>query len=137
MLLQYNSTGALLWTRLAGTAGYDYGYGVSVSADGRYIYVTGSVYASGTYTSSYTDIVLYQYNSTGWLMWTRQSGTSGSDQGRGVAASADGQFVYMTGSVQGSLNGQPRIGDGIALICDMFSPLFDLVGYYCCWLWCC
>ena len=43
VLLQYSSAGSLLWTRQTGTAGNDYGYGVSASADGKYIYVTGFV----------------------------------------------------------------------------------------------
>jgi hypothetical protein len=41
VLLQYSSAGSLLWTRQTGTIGDDYGQGVSVSADGKFIYVTG------------------------------------------------------------------------------------------------
>jgi hypothetical protein len=54
--------------------------------------------------------VLLQYNSTGALLWTRQTGTSSSDYGFGVSVSADGLYVYVTGYTAGSLNGQPLAG---------------------------
>lgn len=40
-LLQFSSFGELLWKRGTGTSLNDEGYGVSVSADGLYVYVTG------------------------------------------------------------------------------------------------
>jgi hypothetical protein len=59
------------------------------------------------------DIVLLKYSSAGSLLWTRQTGTSGDDRGTGVAASADGQYVYVSGYASGALNGEPYAG-GIA-----------------------
>ncbi len=60
--------------------------------------------------TGFSDIVLLQYNSTGSLLWTRLTGTSGTDEGSGVSASADGQYIYVTGSTEASLNGQPHAG---------------------------
>jgi hypothetical protein len=45
-LLQYNSAGSLLSTILEGSVNTDVGYGVSASADGKYVYVTGEADAS-------------------------------------------------------------------------------------------
>jgi hypothetical protein len=59
------------------------------------------------------DIVLLQYSTAGSMLWTRETGTSGDDFGSGVAASADGQYVYVSGYVSGSLNGQPSAGGNL------------------------
>ncbi len=56
------------------------------------------------------DIVLLQYSSAGSLVWTRQTGTASGASGYGVATTADGQYIYVTGSAGGSLNGQPYSG---------------------------
>jgi hypothetical protein len=44
------------------------------------------------------------------IEWTREIGTSGYDNGRGVIASADGKYIYVTGFAGDSLNGQPYTG---------------------------
>ncbi len=54
--------------------------------------------------------MLLQYDSTGSLLWTRQTGTSGNDNGLGVSATADGNFIYVAGFAQASLNNQPYAG---------------------------
>ena len=56
-----------------------------------------------------SDIFLLQYDSSGDLLWTRQTGTTGEDQGNGVAVSGDG-LIYVTGYTYGSLNGQVSAG---------------------------
>ena len=50
------------------------------------------------------DIILLKYDSTGVRQWTRQIGTTGADQGIGLAVSSDGNFIYVTGYVYGSQN---------------------------------
>ena len=60
------------------------------------------------YLGSY-DIILLKYNSSGALLWTRQTGTTGGDQGYVVAVSGDGS-IYITGYTEGSLNGQVSSG---------------------------
>ncbi len=55
------------------------------------------------------DIFLVKYNSSGALLWTRQTGSTTSDAGYGVAVSVDG-FIYITGETFGALNGQVSAG---------------------------
>ncbi len=55
------------------------------------------------------DIFLLKYNSSGSLLWTRQTGTTSQDEGYGVAISGDG-FIYVTGDTYGALNGQTSTG---------------------------
>ncbi len=56
------------------------------------------------------DIVLLKYDSSGSLLWTRETGTSGDDVGDGVSVSVDVNSIYVTGFASGSLNGQPHAG---------------------------
>ncbi len=56
------------------------------------------------------DIVLLQYNSTGSLLWTIQTGSSSYDEGHGLSISADGKYIYVTGYAEASLNNQPHAG---------------------------
>ncbi len=57
------------------------------------------------------DIVVLQYNYTGSLLWTKQTGTCRDDRSHGVSASGDGKYIYVTGYAGASLNGQPYEGD--------------------------
>ena len=43
------------------------------------------------------------------MLFTSQQGTSGTDDGYGVAVSGDG-FIYVTGGSDGNLNGRPNLG---------------------------
>ncbi len=61
------------------------------------------------YLGGGTDIFLMKYNSSGALLWTRQTGTTGGDYGYGVAVSTDG-FIYVTGCTSGTLNSQVSTG---------------------------
>ncbi len=54
--------------------------------------------------------MLLKYNSSGSLLWTQETGSSGEDQGMGVAVTADGSSIYVMGLSSGSVNGQPYAG---------------------------
>ena len=56
------------------------------------------------------DIFLMKYDSFGALLWTRQTGTTTSDYGYGVAVSGDGS-IFVTGYTAGALNGQVSAGE--------------------------
>ncbi len=66
------------------------------------------------YVGSY-DIFLLKYNSSGALLWTRQTGSTASDVGYGVAVSGDG-YIFVTGITGSALNGQVSAGYMSALI---------------------
>ena len=55
------------------------------------------------------DIFLLKYNSSGALLWTRQTGTTSDDGANGVTVSGDG-FIYVTGYTPGALNDQVSAG---------------------------
>ncbi|MBL8000945.1 MAG: SBBP repeat-containing protein [Flavobacteriales bacterium] len=96
--------GTCLWVR-AITVGFNdaWAYGVAIDADDR-IYVTGSYNGNATFGGGVTlnslgsdDIFLARYDTAGTCLWARRAGNSGSsDEGRGVAVSADGG-VFVAG----------------------------------------
>jgi hypothetical protein len=63
-----------------------------------------------TTTIGPNDIVLLKFNSSGALLWTRQTGTTQSDNGNDVAVSGDGS-IFVTGYTTGALNGQVSAGE--------------------------
>jgi hypothetical protein len=54
--------------------------------------------------------------------WTRQLGTAGKDQGRGIAVDAGGN-IYVTGYTGGELDGNKNAGDE-----DLFLVKYDPSG---------
>lgn len=119
---KYDASGSLLWTRQQGTAGADYGTGVSADALGN-VYVTG--YTTGSLDGANAgaeDAFLTKYDASGNLQWTRQLGTLAADGSFGVSADELG-FVYIAGSTVGSLGG-PFAGGGA----DAFVGKYDSNG---------
>ena len=124
MVRLYDSSGATLWTRQWGTAGIENAR--SVAADGAgHLYIGG--YTSGSF-SGYTNaggndlFVTQLYAATGAVNWTFQLGTTGSDQGMGVAADSAGN-VYLGGYTTGALPGQTSAGGS-----DAFVLKLDVTG---------
>jgi hypothetical protein len=77
-----------------------------VAADG-----VGNVYLSGFIdrtTAFEREAFVSKYDTSGNLQWTRQLGTSASDDSRGISADGLGN-IYLSGSTWGSLGG-PNAG---------------------------
>ncbi len=100
-LKKYDSDGNLLWARQSESSLF------GVSADGL-----GNVYVSGSSlkglhgpNAGSTDTFVSKYDAAGLLQWTRQFGTSGTDEGYGVAADKLGN-VFVAGFTYGNLGGR-------------------------------
>ena len=109
-LTKYDTNGIKLWTEQLGSAGDDYGSGVSVDGSGN-AYVTGRTLDSldgNTNEGSY-DILLVKYDTNGTKLWTEQLGSAGFDSGSDVSVDDSGN-AYITGYTTGSLNGNPNAG---------------------------
>ena len=129
-LIKYNSSGTKQWTKQLGTSSSDEGWGVTTDSSGN-IYVTGYTYGGldgntnmggecvkvgldSTGTLKYekihcSDIFLIKYNSSGTKQWTKQLGTSSSDEGWGVTTDSSGN-IYVTGYTKGDLDGNTIMG---------------------------
>jgi len=110
---KFSGDGTKLWTKQFGTDTFDKGY--SIVADSRnHLYITGSTEGElhGNTNNGSSDIFLSKYSNDGTRIWTRVYGSSGkwdSDQGRSVTLSPRGD-VYITGSVEGDIDGAVHIG---------------------------
>ena len=82
-------------TRLIGTSGSAYFYGVAAASD-------GSLYAAGQDSSGGTDdAILAKFGSDGTLVWQKKIGGSGSDDFSHVVVASDGS-IYVAGYEQSS-----------------------------------
>ncbi len=123
-LVKYDTNGTKLWTNLWGTSDYDYGNSVAVDNSGN-VYVTGYTYGSldgNTNSSSYYDIFLTKYSSSGNKQWTKQWGTSDWDSGNCVIMDGSGN-IYVTGFTFGGLDGNTKVGSA-----DIFLTKYDSSG---------
>lgn len=120
-LAKYDSAGTLLWSRQLGTVDFDLGLGVAVDSSGN-PYLTGWTSGSlGGPTAGGIDAFVTKYDGTGNLLWSRQVGTSGTDQSYGVAVDGSGN-AFISGSTDGSLGG-PSAGNA-----DAFLTKYDSAG---------
>ncbi|HEY7745959.1 MAG TPA: SBBP repeat-containing protein, partial [Desulfuromonadales bacterium] len=108
-LAKFNPAGNLLFTRQLGTVSTDEATGVAVDGVGN-VYVAGSTNgdldgAGGDPVLGGTDFFLAKFDASGNLLFTRQLGTTATDDdARGVAVDGTGN-VYVAGSTNGDLDG--------------------------------
>jgi len=117
----YDSNGDLRWTRQFGTSSTDFARGIVVDVGGN-VYIAG--YTAGALEGSSAggvDAFVRSYDSSGNVRWTRQFGTSSTDDASGIASDASGH-VYVSGSTQGALEGSN------AGIFDAFVRSYDSDG---------
>ena len=96
---KYDSAGTEVWTRQFGTSSFDQARGVSVDSSG--VYVAGFTIGTlpGQTSAGGGDAFVRKYDSTGTEVWTRQFGSSSSDQALGVSVDSSGVYVAgQTGS---------------------------------------
>jgi len=120
-LARYDGAGTLQWVRQFGTAALDQAW--SVAADASGVYVAGSTRGAfpGQAGAGALDAFVRKYDAGGNELWTRQFGTSSTDQAVGIAIGPSG--VYVAGSTGGVLPGQSGSGDQ-----DVFVRKYDAAG---------
>ena len=114
----------LQWNTFLGSSGGEEGYGIAVDASGN-VYVTG--YSDATWGSpvsgfsgdSESDAFVAKLNSGGVLQWNTFLGSSGGEEGYGIAVDASGN-VYVTGYSCGDGDWGSSAVNGHAGSCDAF-----------------
>jgi len=104
VIVKYDPSGDLIWSRQFGSAGYDLAQGAALGGDGNlYLvgYTDGHLYASN---SGGLDAFVAKFSPDGTLLWGRQFGSGGDDEGSGIAADQAGN-VYAVGTTYGPLFG--------------------------------
>lgn len=115
---------AIPWiTKQIGTTANDFGNGIVVDANGN-VYVAGSTDSGldGNASAGGRDAFVVKYDATGTRQWTRQLGSSVTDESTGIAADANGN-VYVTGYTAGGLDGNTSAGGY-----DLFVVKFTSAG---------
>ena len=95
--------------------GNDKGYGIAVSNDGEYIYVTGVANGDldGNISSDDSgqsgDVFLTKYGRTGTRYWTKQIGSSKTDEAKSITIDSS-ENIYIIGTTYGDLDGNRNLG---------------------------
>jgi uncharacterized protein (TIGR03437 family) len=90
LLLKYDSTGRLLWSRVWGGPADDNGNGVAVDSSGN-VYVVGATQSFGL---GWADALLLKFDGSGNLLWSKTWGGSSFDVGYDAAFDSAGN-VYV------------------------------------------
>lgn len=118
-LTRYNVLGEKIWTRLLGGGGSSNTFSYGIYADNAsHIYTVGSSNGNlpGVSLIGIQDSYLSKYDANGNLIWIRNSGSSGSTvYGRGISSDKFGT-LYVSGSTDGSFDGQTKQGTNDAFI---------------------
>ena len=120
-LTKVNFTGERLWTRQFGTVETEWGNDISSDING--LYITGFTMGNldGKEAYGYDDSFLIKYNFEGRILWIKQWGSSGNDEGNSVALDSSG--VYVCGRSNGNLFEAMSLGKD-----DAFLVKFDMEG---------
>ena len=113
---KYKPGGAVVWTRMFGTAGDDFTFDVAVHRKGR-AYAVGMTDGTlpGQVNHGDNDAFIRAYRPNGVAAWTRQFGTPGVDQASAAAVDGKGR-IYVAGTTEGILPGQAGHGGADAFV---------------------
>lgn len=120
-LSKRDGTGALVWTRFAGTNSSDEGRATTFDSAGNgYLagYTGGSF--SGFTNAGNSDLFVARYDAAGTRTLLRQIGTNGIEIGHDVKVDVSGN-IYLTGSTSGALGGEINAGDSDAFLMKLDS----------------
>jgi len=122
---KYDSSGNKVRTKQLGVAGkYAEAYGVAGDADGN-VYVAGYTTGGldGNTLTGTTDFFVTKYDSSGTKLYTKQTGTAGTNTyAYGVTVDGNGN-AYVAGYTNGGLDGNTLVGTN-----DFFVTKYDPLG---------
>jgi hypothetical protein len=121
---RYDRHGSELWTRQFGTAGFD--RAVRVAADATKVVAVGRVGGAlpgRTFAGGATDPFVRVYDPAGNEVWTTQfGGTLEPEAATGVALDDEGDGIFVSGGVSGTLPGQTSQGYIDAFVMKLLVP---------------
>jgi hypothetical protein len=88
---KFAADGKLLWVRVKGSPGYDYGHGIAIDSKGHLL-VTGAINRQ---------IFCTQYDANGEELWHQTPSGTVSGSGHGIAVDAS-DHIYLGGNASGS-----------------------------------
>jgi outer membrane protein assembly factor BamB len=125
VLMKYDSTGQVVWTRALGSAAPAEGFSIDVGADGT-IAVAGAVDGKADKALSTTgdrrDSFVAAFDKEGRDLWYHQKGAFGNDSATHVKVGDDGR-VFVLGSTTESIGGAATLGGK-----DVYLQAFETNG---------
>ena len=120
-LLKFDASGGIDWQDQFGSPAGDQALEVASNSTGIYVagYMDGTLPGQSSLGGS--DGFLVRYDASGSRLWTRQFGSSTTDQARGVAATSGG--IYVSGPTFGAFPGQSSSGDN-----DVYVRKYEASG---------
>jgi hypothetical protein len=111
---KYSPKGTVRWTQQFGTTNSEAVHGIAVTSDG--VFVVGDTYGvfDGQSQKGLLDAYVVGFSPSGTPKWTRQFGTTSSDDGSAIAG--DGSGVYVSGETKGAFSGRTSNGGGDAFL---------------------
>eukprot|EP01031_Cornospumella_fuschlensis_P033980 gene33980-41122_t len=112
IVMRFNEDGSRIWTKLLGSPNGDEGRAICVDTNTGGIFVTGLITGSmpGNPYFGSADIIVARYDTSGARDWVRVEGTSGIDLGYSIAVIPSIGGLFVTGTIQGSYDGEAYIG---------------------------
>ncbi len=127
-LVKTTANGDTIWSKIYGTAGFEYGQYAIQSNDGGYLVV-------GTSLGADWNVLLIKTNTNGDTLWTRILGGPGDDEANSVEQTMDGGFIiggytnsYGAGNYDYFLI---KIdANGLILWSNAYGTVADELGYF-------
>lgn len=89
LVAKYDANGRLLWAKIMGGPGDEYGDVIQVTADGGFV----SAGDTNSYGAGGYDALVMRWDSDGTLLWARALGGSEDDWELGIQETIDGGFI--------------------------------------------
>ncbi|MFB2970208.1 S8 family serine peptidase [Aerosakkonema sp. BLCC-F183] len=120
---KYDSDGNQVWLRQFGTVATDRAFGISLDNTGN-VYISGFSSGSldGNINSGGSDSLVVKYDNSGNHLWTKQFGTTSSDNATTISIDKTGS-IYLAGITKGGLDGKNNAG-----LNDVFITRYDSNG---------
>jgi hypothetical protein len=105
-IVKTDKYGTYLWSKNIGGSSEDYGYDITTSGDGGFVFVGYSTSSNLQPDGSGIDanIVVSKINSTGTVQWTTTVGGTSQDYGSSIVRTSDGGFAVVGSYDDGSPN---------------------------------
>ncbi|MBL0913001.1 MAG: T9SS type A sorting domain-containing protein, partial [Bacteroidia bacterium] len=113
-VLKLDATGNILWQKILGGSGADYGYGYTISPDNSgYVLAlsSGSNDQDVSGNNGSTDLWLVKLDNSGQISWQKTLGSSGADYAYSITRSSDGGLVAAGGAAGGGISDNHGSGD--------------------------
>jgi hypothetical protein len=126
-ILKLSSTGTLQWQKCFGGINIDEAQGLSLTADGGYIFAGSSFSSDGdvSFNNGNGDVWVVKINNKGILEWQKSYGGSNFDYAHEILQMSDGGYIITANTTSKDINvtGHHGSNDGWILKIDSYGTL--------------